>query len=302
MIGLIGYNFCSDANALDPTPTSIDNLVSSTVQNGIFDHFNITKNIQFDYSSVVPTDWDFDTLMNADFKGNVFAGNVQQVASGVTSVRVKRRIKGTFDWITIKEIEITTPEDMSFIITDNLNLNNTEYEYAFVPVIQNVEGGYIIESVLSQFDGIFICDLDTVYRFDAGVEYGNNEAVQQVGVFQPYNRQYPIIVSNSLVNYQTGSIGGWILPDDFEETGKLDRKAIVDKKNLLLNFLMKKKPKVIKDWNGNSWLVYFTSNPSVSYDNNYGMGMAKVSAQWTEVGDVNSKRDLFENGMIPTEE
>ena len=300
MIGLIGYNFCADGNALDPTPTNINDITFTKVQNGIFDHFNVSRDTSFDYSSIIPTDWDVNTLMNASFAGNASAGNVAQVATGVTSIRVKRRIKGTFDWITIREIPVTKPEDLSFVITDNLNAYNVEYEYAYVPMMEDVEGNYIVESILSKFEGVFICDIDTVFKFYAGVEYDTNDAIQQVGVFQPYNRKYPIVVSNSIMQYQTGSIGGWVLPEDYEDTHVFDRSKIVKEKEVLLNFLMNKKPKILKDMNGNNWLVYFTGNPSVTYDNNYGQGMLKVSANWTEVGDPNDKTDLYENGLIPT--
>ena len=300
MIGLIGYNFCADGNALDPTPTNINDITFTKVQNGIFDHFNVSRDTSFDYSSIIPTDWDVNTLMNASFAGNASAGNVAQVASGVTSVRVKRRIKGTFDWITIREIPVAKPEDLSFVITDNLNAYNVEYEYAYVPMMEDVEGNYIVESILSKFEGVFICDIDTVFKFYAGVEYDTNDAIQQVGVFQPFNRKYPIVVSNSIMQYQTGSIGGWVLPEDYEDTHVFDRSKIVKEKEVLLNFLMNKKPKILKDMNGNNWLVYFTSNPTVTYDNNYGQGMLKVAAKWTEVGDPNDKTDLYENGLIPT--
>ena len=300
MIGFIGYNFYSDGNALDPTPTDINNITYTKIQNGIFDHFNVSRDTSFDYSSIIPTDWDINTLMNADFAGNVSAGNVGQLATGITSIRVKRRIKGTFDWITIREIPVSKPEDLSFVITDNLNAYNVEYEYAYVPMMEDVEGNYIIESILSKFEGVFICDVDTVFKFYAGVEYDTNDAVQQVGVFQPYNRKYPIIVSNSVMQYQTGGVGGWILPEDYEDTHVFDRSKIVKEKEVLLNFLMNKKPKILKDMNGNNWLVYFTGNPTITYDNNYGQGMLKVSAQWTEVGDPNDKTDLYENGLIPT--
>lgn len=300
MIGLVGYNFCADGNALDPTPTNINDITYTKIQNGIFDHFNVSRNTSFDYNSIIPTDWDVDTLMNADFAGNVSAGNVAELATGVTSVRVKRRIKGTFDWITIREIPVSKPEDMSFVITDNLNAYNVEYEYAYVPMTEDVEGSYIIESILSKFEGVFICDIDTVFKFYAGVEYDTNDAIQQVGVFQPYNRKYPIVVSNSIMQYQTGGVGGWVLPEDYEDTHVFDRSKIVKEKEVLLNFLMNKKPKILKDMNGNNWLVYFTGNPSVTYDNNYGQGMLKVSANWTEVGDPNDKTDLYENGLIPT--
>ena len=300
MIGLVGYNFCADGNALDPTPTDINNITYTKIQNGVFDHFNVSRDTSFDYSSIIPTDWDTDTWMNATFAGNTSAGNVAQVATGVTSIRVKRRIKGTFDWITIREIPVTKPEDLSFVITDNLNAYNVEYEYAYVPMTEDVEGSYIIESILSKFEGVFICDIDTVFKFYAGVEYDTNDAIQQVGVFQPFNRKYPIVVSNSIMQYQTGGVGGWVLPEDYEDTHVFDRSKIVKEKEVLLNFLTNKKPKIIKDMNGNNWLVYFTGNPSVTYDNNYGQGMLKVSANWTEVGDPNDKTDLYENGLIPT--
>lgn len=300
MIGVIGYNFCSDGNSVDPTPTDINNITRTRLQNGIFDHFNVTRNVSFDYSSVIPMDWTTDTIMNADFQGTASAGNVDQLAEGITGVRIKRRVKGTFDWITIKQITISKPEDLSFVITDNLNAYNTEYEYAFVPVMEDVEGSYIIESILSKFEGVFICDVDTVFKFYAGVEYNNNNQNQQIGVLQPYNRKYPVIVSNSIINYQTGSIGGWVLPEDFDNNRTLDRGAITKEKELLLKFLTNKKPKIIKDMNGNNWLVYFTGNPTMSYDNSFGQGMVKVSADWTEVGNPNDKTDLYENGLIPT--
>lgn len=300
MIGFIGYNFCADGNALDPTPTNVNNITKTRLQNGIFDHFNVTRNVTFDYSSIIPTDWDIDTIMDADFKGNISAGNVNQVTSGITGIRVKRRVKGTFDWITIKELPVKKSEDLSFVVADNLNAYNVEYEYAFVPMLGDVEGSYIVESILSKFEGVFICDADTVFKFMAGVEYSNNTTNQQIGVFQPYNRQFPVIVSNSVLQYKTGSIGGWVLPEGFEANRVIDRTAITKEKEILLKFLTNKKPKIIKDMNGNNWLVYFTGNPNTSYDNNYGQGMVKVNAEWTEVGDPNDKNDLYENGLILT--
>lgn len=300
MIGFIGYNFCGDGNSADPTPTGVDNITKTRLSNGIFDHFNMSRNVTFDYNSVEPVEWDIDTLINANFNGNIDGGNVEASISNTTSVRIKRRVKGTFDWITIKEVPISKLEDLSFVITDNLATYDTEYEYAFVPLVGENEGNYIINSIMSKFQGVFICDAETVFKFSAGVEYSNNQANQEIGVFQPYNRQYPIIVSNSVLNYKSGSIGGWILPDNFDQNRAIDRKAITKEKEVLLTFLMNKKPKMIKDMNGNKWLVFFTGNPSLSYDNNYGQGMVKVNAEWTEIGDSESKDDLYEAGMIPT--
>lgn len=300
MIGFIGYNFCGDGNSADPTPASADNITKTRLSNGIFDHFNMSRNVTFDYNSVEPIDWDIDTVINANFNDNIDGGNIEASVFNTTSVRIKRRVKGTFDWITIRQIPISKPEDLNFVITDNLNAYNVEYEYAFVPMLGDVEGNYIIESILSNFEGVFICDTDTVFKFMAGVEYSNNAVNQQIGVFQPYNRQFPVIVSNSVLQYKTGSIGGWVLPEGFETNRVIDRAAITKVKEVLLKFLTNKKPKIIKDMNGNSWLVYFTGKPTLSYDNNYGQGMVKVNAEWTEVGNPNDKTDLYENGLIPT--
>ncbi len=302
MIGLLGYNFCSDINSLDPTPTSVEDINYSKIQNGVFDHLNISKNVTDAYNTTVPSDWNYDTIFNADFNGEISGGNVDQIAGEITEVRIKRRIKGTFDWTTIRVIPIADTSQLTFLITDNIALNNTEYEYAFVPVTNNVEGNYIIESIMSHFNGVYICDVNTVFKFMEGVEYGASDATQKIGVFQPFNRQYPVIVSNGVINYQTGSIGGFILPDDFEETGNLNRAEMVSKRKVLVDFLNNKKPKVIKDWNGNSFLCFITGNPQTTFDNNYGMGIAKVNASWTEIGDVNNKKDLYESGMIPTED
>ena len=302
MIMLMNYNFCSDINALDPMPTSISNIDSTKIQNGIYDYMNITENISFNYSTVQPTDWDFETIFNANFNGNISGGNVSGVGTGVTQVRVKRRIQGTFDWTTIYQADISQPEQLSFIYNDYLNLNNTEYEYAFVPVTNGVEGNYIIDSVMSKYNGVFICDATTIFNFMIKPQYGQNSRVQQIGVFQPYNRQYPVVVANGQIDYETGSIQGMVIPHSFYETGILNRQDVTQQKEAILQFLTNKKPKVIKDWNNNAWLCFITDNVNVTYDNNWGMGAVNVQAGWTEIGDISSNHDLYEAGLIPTED
>ena len=300
---LIGYNFFEDINAIDPFCVSVANITNTQISNGIFNHLNITKNINENYTSY-PPNWDFDTIMDANFNGNINAGNLGQLSKEITEIKIKRRVVGEYDWTTIQIIPINSYEDLSFTINDNLNLNNMEYEYAFVPISNGIEGNYITQTIYSQFDGIFICDINTIYKFYYGVEYGSNDRVQQVGVLEPYGQKYPIIISNSLINYETGSIKGSILPDDFGKTSNniINREAISLKKKNLFDFLTNGKPKIIKDWNQNQWLVFITSNPSASFNNNVGMGLVDVEFEWTEVGDINNKLDLYNNGLIPTGE
>lgn len=303
MIGLLGYSFLGDINAADPFPSNVVGITNTTIKNGIFDHVNISKNTTFDYTAEIPDGWDFDTILDANLDGNINGGNVDEIIGGITLVKIKRRAKGDFDWTTIKEVHVSSAFDLSFVFTDNLNLNDTQYEYAWVPVIGDVEGDYITNEVYSTFRGVFICDIDTVYKFFSGVKYGTTNRVQQVGVFTPYGRQYPVVVSNGLVNYNTGSMSGRILPDGYEE-GKnhdLSSSMMTAKSKLLMNFLTNKKPKIVKDYLNNSWLCFITGSPSLSYDN-YGLGMMDASFNWTEIGDVRSRTDLYNAGLIPSED
>ena len=247
MIAVLGYNFCSDRNAIDPMPTNVSHITKTRIENGIYDHFNVSNNVTKPYNPTIPTDWDWETVMDCDFENNISAGNVEQIERDITGYRLKRRKVGEFEWTIIKEAKINSISELTFTFADNLALNFTEYQYAAVPILGDVEGDYIVEQIATNFKGVFICDLDTVYKLYSGVAYGNNDQVRQVGVFTPYGRQYPVVISNGLQNYQTGSIQGKVLPADFEQTGNIDRKEITARKNTLLKFLTNGKPKVIKD-------------------------------------------------------
>ena len=45
-------------------------------------------------------------------------------------------------------------------------------------------------------------------------------------------------------------------------------------------------------------MLMIVGNPSVSYNNNYGMGIANVSFEWTEQGKYDNEGDLYDNGFI----
>lgn len=302
MIGLLGYNFCSDGNTIDPMPTNVNKITSTKISGGVFTHINESIDIESDYSTTIPTEWDVDTILNCAFNDSLGAGNLGEVTKNVTSIRIKRRKKGTFDWITIKEIPINTADDFTFIFTDNLASNFTQYEYAYVPVQDQTEGGYIVEEIYSKFNGVFICDADTAYKFYAGVEYGSTNSVQKIGTYEPFGRKYPVIVSNGVLGYDQGNVSGLVLPKNYEDNKIIDRRAIVSERNTLIKWLTNKKPKMLKDWNGNEWLIIFVGNPQTSYDSSYGMGVQSVSAEWTQTGDPTNKSDLYVNGLIPRED
>lgn len=295
------YNFCQDGNCIDAVPNNVVPIQTTTISNGIFDHFNVKSDVTSAYSPTIPTAWDFLTLMDCNFNGNIDAGNAMFSLSTLSGFKVKRRKTTDFSWITLSYIPITSPEEFSFTFNDNLAASLQDYEYAIVPVIEGVEGTYITNTITTNFNGVFICDLDTIYRFYAGAQYGQAEQVQKIGVFEPFGKQYPIVVSNALLNYQKGSVSGTVVNNSFYTGASIDRLAIVQERKELLNFLTNKKAKILKDFNGNSWLMIISGSPVTTYNNNYGMGIMDVGADYVEIGDSNNQADLYNSGIISVE-
>lgn len=298
MIGLLGYNFFGDGNALDPVPTS-GVITSSKLENGIFEHLSLSRKTDDD-SREIPSDWVAGMVLNASFNGNLSAGTIQDLTANVTGYKIKRRKLGEFDWVTITQVQISSPEELTFTITDHLATSLEEYEYAFVPMTGDTEGGYIVNSIKTKFDGIFVADQDNIFKLDSDVQFDTTQSNQRMGIYEPFGKKYPVIINNGNVSYQTGALTGLVLNDGYKPGEPIDRKAIVAKRKLLLDFLNNRRPKIVKDWNGQAWLIMVTNNPAVNYLNGSGMGLAGVTFGWTEIGDVNSKEDLYDANMIPS--
>lgn len=299
MFMICGYDFCKDENTLNPTPLSSSDYNFTMLKNGIFSHWYVTNDGEYPYSQEEPTTWDYLTIMNANLNGNLQAGNVSLLGDDIEGIKVKRRKIDSYDWITLKYIPVDELfESTTFSFNDYLNQNDTTYEYAFVPIINGVEENYITNTIASKFEGVFICDSETIYKFYNGVQYGSLERVQKIGVLEPFGSKYPVVVSNGMINYNKSSLKGTILNNDFENSHIIRRKEIAEKREALLNFFTNKKAKILKDWNGNFWLMIIVDSPSVEFVNNYGMGISNISANWIEIGDPYNQQDLYNTGLL----
>lgn len=292
-----GYNFLCDIDCLNPNPVPAADFSDVKLQGGIFNHWNMTKDVTSPYSPNIPTTWDILYIMDANFNGNLNAGNIGYDFDEIDGFKVKRRKTTDFDWLTIGFIPSVADDKFDLTWVDNLAQSGVEYEYAFVPVVNGIEGSYVSDTINAEFDGVFICDSESIYKFYAGVQYGTSNRVQKVGVFEPFGRKYPVVVSNALLNYEQGSFSGTILPNDFYKNGTLDRAEMVKERKAVLDFLTNKRAKILKDWNSNYLLICVIDTPTVEYANNYGMGIATVGASYVETGDPNKQADLYNNGL-----
>lgn len=216
MIGLLGYNFYSDGNSADPLPFNQSDVFTTVkIKGGIYDRLIVSKNTNINYTNVPPDGWGIDTIMDAHFDGTLDAGSSLGSIALADGARFKRRIKGDFDWITIKDFQLNRRGEYNFHFYDNLvSENNTIYEYALVPVDTfGHEMEYITNEILVNFRGVFVCDVDSIIKFYNGVSYSTTMQNQQVGVYQVFGKKYPTIIYNGTPNYQTGGITGNIFPD-----------------------------------------------------------------------------------------
>lgn len=292
----LGYNFLRDRYCWQPVPTNLTNIEDIKIENGIYDHFNITKDVDFPYITTYPGEWDLSTQVDADFNGNINAGNIDYVITQISNIKVKRRKKGEFDWYTLYNVPINKREDIDFVRYDYLAQNDTEYEYAIVPIIGNIEGEYSINSIESQFYGVFISDNKNSYKFKADASYASNERVHLTTTYEPYGGKYPIIVSNGQLSYEKGTAGGSVIV--FDKNEELDRKATVERLNAMKDFLTSPSAKILKDFNGNIWLVALSENVPITYYSEVGMGFARVDFNWSEIGEASSGQDLYDSNLI----
>lgn len=295
-------------DALAPIPTSINGIDFMVLTNAIYNELYVSNRYD-DFGSEIPA-WDYDTIMHAKFNGNLHAGNVDYYPEEVEYMRIKRRVKGTYEWVNLFEIRIEKSEDLKFEKFDKYARGNTMYEYAMVPVIRQIEGGNDKEGnvniceVKSEFYDTFLSEKDISFHTQVEVSLSLNKNHPTL-VVAPIHRKYPYVFGNGNANYYSGSISAvWVeldkLCDYAQEMSWNDAYGIVwrnnwDYRNRLMEFLCNGKPKILKMPDGRMWMVAITETPteSVSFHND----APTTTFQWTEIADCESGADLYSNGF-----
>lgn len=248
-----------------------------------------------DWDGSIPENWEWDTIMNANFDGNLAAGSVEFSAQVVSELRLKRRKKGSNIWKTINSRDVNEVADFKFDYYDKLAAGNMAYEYALVPVISGEEGAISSSEVKSEFSDYYLFDDENYYHVvidSMNTPTYNIEGASQTTIAQ----KYPYIIRNGYVGYYSGTLEAVFIPLNnckFDvENGAFYRQEI-DK------FLANGKAKILKDWQGNIYMVSIFE--SISQDTGEGAYYPRHSINWTECGDATNVGDLFDNNFINTD-
>ena len=283
----VGLDCCG--SRVSSTPTLINEITYVSISNGIYDELfgSDNPNIEMNEES---KKWDYDTRFYARFEGNLFVGNVDYVASMVSSVRIKRRKNNEHAWITLFEIPIKTNDDFQFELVDRYAQGSQDYYYALIPVIENVEGNINKNSIHSEFDNYFILDRDVLYpiMFNTGL---NIELNKNIGVINTLGRKYPFVISNGMNKYKTGALDFTLIPIVDCEINTDD---IYNYRTQFEEWINNGEPKILKDWTGQIYMIDITGN--ISVDLNY-YQMPSYKIQFTEIGDPLNSDDLYNNNF-----
>lgn len=286
----MGQTFYKDAKSSRSSIINITNLNSITLDNGIYDDLFVTKNYNIELNES-NKEWSFDTILYAMFNGNLLAGNIAFALETITSIRIKQREKGKFDWITIYDIPINSVEDLSFVRTYKYCKGNTDYEFAVLPVLNNsIEGNLSVVECESKFTGAYLMQKDSsiqmVINFESSQQRNHSSTT-----IQTLGREKPFYITNGMSNYESGNINVAFIqfnncePDN--KNGSRYRKNIYDT-------LTNKMPKILKFEDGRAYIVGITDAIQESSD----VSIPISTLNWTEIANIDSEEDLYENGFL----
>lgn len=258
------------------------------VMNLLIDDLYVTANREYDSS----LSWDINTIFWATFRGNLLAGNLLIPIDSITSIRIKIREDGDILWRTIYEYDINSSEDFNFANTYYyLKGDKTKYEIAIVPVLNNTESNYIVNTVISDFDGCYLCAKGKQYHafINLGIEVTSNQNKQFVSTL---GRKKPFTITNGMSQYDTISMSASFIPNDNCELN-FDKASSYRKE--INNFLIENQAMILKDDLGRRWLVSAGGTISQTVDSH--PDNVIYNLEFTEIGDADSTTDLFNSGL-----
>lgn len=281
------------AMEISATPVNSSTTENIEITNAIFDELYVDGDTTQEYSTEIPQ-WGFSTILDAKFKNNILAGNVDFTLSSIGGMFIKKRKVGDYKWITIHYVPIETAEDFDFYYNDIVVASNTTYEYAAVPIVNNAEGTYQTITVDACYDGCFIIDPTYGYQVIGELKRPNLKRKVPVNVIETVHSPYPYIHYYSESKYDQFSVSGLFVEKD-KETYEFDMLNGWKHRESARDFLSNRRTKIVKWYDGQIYMACVTGD----VDESEGSFNEHVitNIQFTQVGNVNSNADLYKHGF-----
>ena len=279
-------------HSADNTYVITDNANSLVIENGVFDHLYVTRSVE-DQGEDFPS-WDYDTIMSADLDGSLRGGNISYMIRQISSIRIKRRRTGSYNWVTLFDVPVHEAKDLEFERYDRYAANGVGYEYALVPVVDNKEGYVNKNGITPHFVGCFLFEKEVGYSSDLELEKGTITRNGQSNTVVPLSGKYPVVIRNGDADYDSGQFKMMFLPRGSD--GEYMTEGAYEYREEIKIFLNNGRPKIMKLTDGRVWMVSITNG--VTEDNDTIEGYVHHSFDWVEIGDPENSRVLYDNNFI----
>lgn len=283
-------------SASDST-VSNDPISRTKLSNTIVGEMYATKDILLKFNWNIPTSWDKNTMLHAKYEKSLHAGNIEYSTSFVSSVKIKKRFVGDFEWQTIYEQPVTKNDDFKIEFYDFYEPTGREIEYAYVIVNKGIDEESAKAVVKSEFHSYFICGQNgESYPMIANVsnEYSYQRESQ---VIKTHGSKYPYVNNYGDTQYYGGTMTVSFF--QFDEYCNLDAENAWKYRNAIDKFLTDGNPKIIKSFEGDIWMVNIVNGVRRTNSGHY--QLVDQSFEWAEAGNPYSMKDLYENGFINTD-
>lgn len=267
-----------------------DQIHTIDIMNLLVDDLYASSNYEHDNTNVA---WDMNTILWATFQGHLLAGNILIPIDSITAMRIKIREDGDTLWRTIYEYEINSEEDFNFARTYYyLKGHKTKYEVAIVPVLSNTESNYITNTVVSDFDGCYLCTQGKQYHtfLNLSLDVTTNQNKEFISTL---GRKKPFVISNGLSQYDTLSMSASFVP--VNEECQLDFEDSATYRKEINKFLTETQAMILKDDKGRRWMV--SAGGSITQSTDGHPDNVIYNIEFTEIGDCDSTTDLYNAGL-----
>lgn len=260
---------------------------SSNLYFSTTDEFVIYRKILDDFSDILDAGGfltvDYNNLYLGKYTDGVSSNGIMYTyhSSAVTLKRKDTTNNSTT--ITLETLNEGNVPIVGYYFYDYYTKTNAIYEYQ-ITIGNQVE----TVEVLSQFCGAYIADGEQAFEIDAEWERGSFSQVQQSAIYEPYGAKYPVIAYNAVTNYRKGTDSCIVFNQPYaynRSNDYIDRINQTKKQKAVNEFLTNRKPKVIKDFNGDIALVSIVDVVGNSFVKELGNTLATTQFNWVEVGD-----------------
>ena len=291
----LGTTFCSGKYTLFPPATTQTTILTVMIKDGTYNHLFLSSD---GLKNDTVFEWDYNTLLNADFDSDLIAGSKDFNIQKTDHLVVRRREVGKQTWVTLFVKEIFAIEDFNIHFVDKYARAETNYEYKISSYLNGIENTTIVENIYSDFDGIYITDKDclygTIYNLDS-CDTTRNITAQ---LLELLNSKYVHVVSNSSADYDSGSASGVFMNYD-TKTNTLDKQSTYQQRMDIQNRLANKKPLILKVHDGRIWMVRVTGN--IQNTNDGHVDLRRIGFDWVEIGNLDNMKDLYGWNFIDVE-